>query len=437
LAFGGTPKSVMTRRTVRLCAALAAAATLITAGPVRGDHVRDERHDLARRRAAIQPQIDLAEASDEKVDQELRRLESEMRSHRASAATARSRAADAQSAIRAQEDRIAALDQRLEGIRADLVDRAVAAYVLPQGSPLGAVVDSRDLNDSTRRMVMVEAVQGQALKLTEELRRTRREMARAIRALEDARDVAREQAGQERAALGSLGAAKDQQRAVEAELERRIVALRDESTALLAEEGRITQILKSEEEARAAELARQRAAREAALREAARRAEAERAAQARRAAEAGSRRAVPASRAAPPPARPGVSPAPPPVPSPQGFIWPVNGRLTSRFGPRWGSFHAGIDLAAPTGTPIKASKDGIVAFAGWMGGYGNMILIDHGGGHTTGYGHQSRLAVRKGQYVDQGQIIGYVGSTGHSTGPHLHFEVRVNGVARNPLNYLP
>jgi murein DD-endopeptidase MepM/ murein hydrolase activator NlpD len=119
-----------------------------------------------------------------------------------------------------------------------------------------------------------------------------------------------------------------------------------------------------------------------------------------------------------------------------GFIWPVNGTLTSTFGWRWGRMHEGIDIGAPGGTPIAAVASGVVIVSGWMGGYGNLVVIDHGGGIATAYGHQSSIAVGNGQQVAQGQTIGYVGSTGHSTGNHLHFEVRVNGAAVDPLGYL-
>ena len=123
-------------------------------------------------------------------------------------------------------------------------------------------------------------------------------------------------------------------------------------------------------------------------------------------------------------------------PSSAGFIWPTSGTLTSGFGWRWGRMHEGIDIAAPTGTPISAAASGTVIHAGWMGGYGNLVVIDHGNGLATAYGHQSSIAVGSGTYVSQGQTIGYVGSTGHSTGPHLHFEVRVNGSPVDPLGYL-
>jgi murein DD-endopeptidase MepM/ murein hydrolase activator NlpD len=124
-------------------------------------------------------------------------------------------------------------------------------------------------------------------------------------------------------------------------------------------------------------------------------------------------------------------------PSPSGFIWPVAGRLSSPFGPRWGRLHAGIDIAAPTGTPIAASKAGRVVISSWYGGYGNLIVLDHGGGVETWYGHNSVNSAQVGQSVGQGQVIGRVGSTGNSTGPHVHFEIRLNGRPVNPVPYLP
>jgi septal ring factor EnvC (AmiA/AmiB activator) len=125
------------------------------------------------------------------------------------------------------------------------------------------------------------------------------------------------------------------------------------------------------------------------------------------------------------------------APSSSGFAWPLCAPVTSEYGPRWGRMHRGIDQGASTGTPIGASKAGTVIFAGWQGGYGNLTLIDHHDGVVTAYAHQSRFAVGSGARVSQGQTIGYVGNTGNSTGPHLHFETRVNGNAVNPRQYLP
>ncbi|HEX8051941.1 MAG TPA: peptidoglycan DD-metalloendopeptidase family protein [Thermoleophilaceae bacterium] len=118
------------------------------------------------------------------------------------------------------------------------------------------------------------------------------------------------------------------------------------------------------------------------------------------------------------------------------FIWPVNGSVVSPFGQRWGRLHAGIDIGSPTGTPIRAAASGRVILMGPTGGYGNYTCVGHGGGISTCYAHQSRYGTSNGASVRQGQVIGYVGCTGHCFGPHLHFEVRVGGSPVDPLGYL-
>jgi murein DD-endopeptidase MepM/ murein hydrolase activator NlpD len=133
-----------------------------------------------------------------------------------------------------------------------------------------------------------------------------------------------------------------------------------------------------------------------------------------------------------------VDSAPPPPIASGGWAWPIVGGLhSSEFGGRWGGFHNGLDIAVPTGTQAVAAKGGTVIFAGWYGGYGFCVIIDHGDGVQTKYGHASSLLVSQGQTVNQGDPIILVGSTGNSTGPHLHFEVLVYGQPQNPRNYLP
>ncbi len=125
-----------------------------------------------------------------------------------------------------------------------------------------------------------------------------------------------------------------------------------------------------------------------------------------------------------------------------GMIWPVSGEITSPFGwrthPIFGTqrFHSGLDIGADYGVPIVAAQSGVVIEAGWIGGYGNTVMIDHGGGIVSLYGHNQSLAVDVGQTVSQGQVISYCGSTGNSTGPHCHFEVRLNGEPVSPYDYL-
>lgn len=121
----------------------------------------------------------------------------------------------------------------------------------------------------------------------------------------------------------------------------------------------------------------------------------------------------------------------------KGFIWPINGNVTSYYGPRWGRMHTGIDIDGYTGQPIVAVKEGTVILASYYSGYGNAVIVDHGGGYSTLYAHMSAFNVSNGQRVEQGKLIGYVGCTGSCTGDHLHFEVRVNGNPDDPMKYLP
>ncbi|MHB8418184.1 MAG: peptidoglycan DD-metalloendopeptidase family protein [Myxococcales bacterium] len=137
------------------------------------------------------------------------------------------------------------------------------------------------------------------------------------------------------------------------------------------------------------------------------------------------------------PVGPGAPAAPEPAPRPTRFAWPIQGILVSRFGRRGGEHHDGIDIAAPEGTPIGAAAAGRVIFAGVERGYGNLVILDHGGGEATVYAHCSELLAHVGEAVAAGKIIAKVGRTGRATGPHLHFEVRERAQPRNPLLFLP
>ncbi len=120
----------------------------------------------------------------------------------------------------------------------------------------------------------------------------------------------------------------------------------------------------------------------------------------------------------------------------RAFAWPARGRISSRYGTRWGRMHYGLDLAVPIGTPVRAAADGRITWSGGRGTYGNLVIIDHGMGVETRYAHNSRLAVKAGDQVKRGQIIAYSGNTGRSTGPHIHFEIRRRGKAVDPEKYL-
>jgi murein DD-endopeptidase MepM/ murein hydrolase activator NlpD len=118
------------------------------------------------------------------------------------------------------------------------------------------------------------------------------------------------------------------------------------------------------------------------------------------------------------------------------LIWPVRGPITSPFGPRWGRLHAGMDIGVPVGTPVRAADGGRVIVRGWTGGYGNFVCIQHTRTLSTCYGHLSRYATSKGAQVRRGEVVAYSGNTGASSGPHLHFETRVNGKPVDPRRYL-
>lgn len=128
---------------------------------------------------------------------------------------------------------------------------------------------------------------------------------------------------------------------------------------------------------------------------------------------------------------------PPARRSKQGFVWPVRGKITARFDSRHDSLNDGIDIAAPSGTPVRATAAGQVIYSDHLRGYGNLIIVRHRGGFASVYAHNRRNLVRPGQKVTRRQVIAEVGDTGRVTSPHLHFEIRRNNVARNPLSYLP
>lgn len=132
-------------------------------------------------------------------------------------------------------------------------------------------------------------------------------------------------------------------------------------------------------------------------------------------------------------------PAAPTSPEPvfETFLWPVTGTINSGFGPRGLGFHDGIDIAAPAGTPIVAIEDGEVIYSNELRGYGNMVIVRHPGGIVSVYAHNEANLVREGQKVARGEVVARVGNTGRVSGPHLHFEIRRNNVAEDPLRYLP
>ena len=387
-------------------AVLIALLVSTSAQPALGKHNDKRRDELRREREAIERELDVVRATDTEVQVEVNRLTKAVARQSARVGDARQAVRAAEAALADNRRRAERLAAQVASARALVVSRAVAAYTRPHATLVDSVAGSRSVTEVSRRTTFLAAAQADTADAIDALAAARSDLDDAVSGLQAAEAAARERSKAEREALALLDTARRRQQAVEDELDRRIADLRAESEALAAQQARIEEIIRVEAAAAAATLARQREAK--AAQEAAARA-------------SGARPAPPVGGAA----------------SARGLIWPVRGRISSEFGPRWGGFHSGIDIANAAGTPIVASKDGVVVFSGWMDGYGLFVLLDHGEGLVTGYAHQSRLAAEKGATVDRGGVIGYVGSTGRSTGNHLHFEVRDGGAARNPRLYLP
>ena len=351
---------------------------------------RRKQAEVRAKKARAAAQLNGLKASDDQLEKAVAALAAQVRAQNAKVASARQAVAVAEAEVKALETKIAATETEATSLQTAVVDRAVAAYVRPQQAAMAGLSGATSLEDASRRMAMQRQVANTDRDVLDELRKTREDLA-----VERQRaDAARETAAKRRAAadqtLSTYKSNLAEKARMEAALDARITAVTGEVDALSKEEASVQSLINSDE-------ARARSA-----------------ARASRSGASGDSGRV----------------------SGAGMVWPVRGTVTSGYGPRWGRMHAGLDIASPNGTPIRAAKDGVVIFAGVQGGYGNVVIIDHGGGLTTLYAHQSRLGTTDGADVNGGQVIGFVGSTGQSTGNHVHFETRVGGSPQNPMRYL-
>jgi murein DD-endopeptidase MepM/ murein hydrolase activator NlpD len=433
----------------RLGVVASVAAFALVAGFAPGVSAQDDpeaaRRAAQERRAAVTSELDTLTASEAELEEALEELTATIARQQQELDKARRAVKAAEEKLEAAKAEVAATVAAIEELKALVVDRAVTEFMVPPTFDIEAFIRARDVNQASRLRSLIGAVAENDHNAAELLREAERQLVAQEAQAAEAAEIAVSQRESVAAGLRQLEASKAQQVEIKQALDLRIQDFKREADALAAEEQELTRII----EERAAEQRRLEAERLAAEKAAAEKAAADRAAAERaaadRAASAAAASAAAASRpatggggggasvAAPAPA-PAASPAPPASSGRLGF--PAAGRVSSEFGQRWGRLHAGIDIAAPTGTSIHAAGGGTVYFTGWMGGYGNTVLIDHGGGLTTLYAHQSRIVANDGQRVERGQLIGYVGNTGNSTGPHLHFETRVNGSPQNPRNYL-
>ena len=378
------------------------------ARPPKGGDLERRRDETRRKQEQIRRDLDLAQASESELEKHLEEIAADLVDRQAEAADAQSDADQAAASVVKISADITALKAELVHRKEIFNRRAVMAYMGGQGRPLddlslaGELLSNpSDLTDVARRSEIVKGVSEQDNDAYERLTETQHQLAAEEVALTAARDRAKKRSADAQSAVAAVARLKKDQEAAKAELDQRIAALAAEADALAAEQTKLEELIKQ---------------RQAAL-------------EAARKARAAAGQAVGNGLSRLPRTGAGISPS--------GFIWPVNGVLTSGYGPRWGRMHTGIDIGAPSGTPIKAAKAGEVIFTGWLGGYGNAVILDHGDGVATLYGHQSRIGCTEGQILNQGDILGFVGTTGHSTGNHLHFEVRVDAEPRNPRPYLP
>jgi murein DD-endopeptidase MepM/ murein hydrolase activator NlpD len=375
---GATLRPPNLMSTTKLAALLAAITVLCCslAVPAQAAGNTRQRRDAARaKRADLAKQLNTLRASDGQLQGALRSLNDQVTAETANAAAARQKV-DAAAALESQaQGELASTERRMTGIRKAVVGRAVSTYIRPRDDVV--VQETLSPSEASRREALLSQVLSNDQDLLDQLHALKQDLQLKQKAAKKARDIASARRREVDAKLQALHQARAEKARLAAAVAARIRDYAAEAEAQAAQESSLTALINSES------------------------------------------RFVPGGSSA------------------AGLIWPIRGTVTSGFGYRWGRLHAGIDIAAPTGTPIHAAKAGQVIFAGTMSGYGNAVIVDHGGGFSTLYAHQSRLGSSKGQVVNQGDVIGYVGSTGHSTGPHLHFETRVNGSARDPRPYLP
>ena len=379
------------RSLIAVVLALVLASVLALVGtPGAGADARSEREQARARKAQAAKDLNTLRASDAVLADAVADLDAHISTQNAHVEGARQAVQAAEAQLADARHRLELTEARILDLRRAVVDRAVEAYIRPSQNTIDELVSSQDVSEATLKQTLLDQVTGNDQAALEELRAAQEDYAAEQQAAADAAARAAAQRAEAEARLRELQGARAEKARLKAALDARIAEIQREVDGLAAQEGRLTQIISQAEAA-----ARQRT--------------------------------VSAS----------AAPAPAGARSASGLIWPARGTVTSEYGTRWGRLHAGIDIANATGTPIWAAKGGSVIHAGSMSGYGNVVMIDHGGGFTTVYAHQSRIAVRNGQSVSQGEVIGYIGNTGNSTGPHLHFETRVNGSPQNPRRYLP
>lgn len=375
-------------------------------------YIMAEDEDLTNQLDSIQQQVNqqnAAKADAEtvigSVSEQLRQIEEQLRQATAELGTIKEQRVSVENDITLNERQLAEAQKRLEGRETVFYKRVRDIYINGRLSYIDVVIGSKDFSDFANRLEVLKRIIDSDITLINEIKKERAEIEAHKQKLETDRAKLVEL---EKAALAKQ-AEIEQKKA-----ERNVVlqkAQNDRATAMQAIEelnassAQVSAMLKERQAARAAA-------------------------------------AAAAAAAAQTSAGQGQGASDNWVQGTGQLGWPVSGEITSPYGyrvhPIWGTtiYHSGIDIGVDEGTPVHAADGGVVVWSGWMGGYGYAVVIDHGNGLSTLYGHNSELAVDEGQSVAKGQVISYAGSTGNSTGPHVHFEVRVNGDPVDPMGYL-
>jgi len=387
------------------------------------ENERSKRDEIRQEKLASLGDLDPLLATEQALNERIALLEQNLESQEAMLDSVRQQLDQARNRVQLTNDAVAALDREVSEQRSALSLQAVEAYVRPEDTDLlSQVLTSDDMSTAGRRRAFLSSVSQNTLDGVDQLRSNQERLDGLVGEAEAAElDVLSSQE-RELDVLANIEASKVEVEAAKADLRIRIEDLLVEIAAHEAEEDAVTAIINgllAEEERRQAEEHQARIA-------------AERARLAQEAIDRGDDPATALAGASASASGGGGS-----------MSWPTSGPVTSGFGPRnigvAGSSrnHQGIDISANTGTPITAARGGTVIFAGTRGGYGSTVMINHGDGVVTLYAHMSSIGVSNGAAVGQGGTIGQVGTTGVSSGPHLHFEVRIGGVAQNPRGFLP
>jgi peptidoglycan DL-endopeptidase CwlO len=393
------------RRRAILATLVAAVGALVLVGesPAPAKDLHAQLHRAQSKLSEKKQRAGVLSTTIQRDNRRLHELEGQVATLRNQIAIARNQLQRVQAELAKDRIHLEVLRGRLRRSLAVLADRLVAIYKSDQPDALTVILSAHGFDDLLTRYDYLKRIEQQDADLVGQVRHLR----------DDARDtVKRVKAERDRIAARKAELAREQRALAARQAELAAARARQQDT--------LSQVQQSAQdlEGNVADIQDKIAAQIAAAQQAA------------------------AAAAAGTPVQP-AGPVPGGVSS-SGLIWPVNGPVVSPFGPRTinGSYenHPGIDIAVPSGTPIRAAAAGTVLFTqseATSGGYGNYTCIDHGGGLSTCYAHQSSFAVSQGQHVSQGQVIGYSDCTGYCFGPHLHFEVRINGAVQDPLNYLP